>query len=165
MRAAPVAVATHQALHERMLLQRILARAGRRTGQDEHHSAFRRIQLDLAPGPSGSMTVRPRYVFVAPLDDDGRIDHRLWKDNAAECRVVRFYGASEHVGHLVGKANGAWAFRYDRDGEREDETGFHFAVERFVPGRHVSIKHANKRRIYRVSSVERVSIPSIPAME
>jgi hypothetical protein len=38
-------------------------------------------------------------------------------------------------------------------------------VERFVPGQHVSIKHANKRRIYRVSSVERVSIPSIPAME
>jgi hypothetical protein len=117
--------------------------------------AFRRIRLELAREtghPAGSR--KYGYVFVAPLDASGRLDPTLWKEHRDECRVVRFRPDDEDVGHLVHRPGGAWAFRYDVNGDEGDEAGFRFFDERFEPGEYVSIKEDNAVHTFRVSSVE-----------
>jgi hypothetical protein len=119
--------------------------------------AFHRIRLELArePGhPAGSR--RHGYVFVAPLNDDGRIDPKLWKEHRAECRVVRFRPDDEDVGHLVHGPGGAWRFHYDVKGDNSDEVGFRFGDEKFVVGEYVSIEEDSKMHTFRVTSVEHV---------
>lgn len=117
--------------------------------------ALQRIRLELArePGfPAGSR--RHGYVFVAPLDPDGRINAQLWKMHRADCRVVRFRPNDEDIGHLVHRPGGSWAFHYDIDGDEEDETGYRFGDERFVVGEYVSIEEAGKMHTFRVVSVQ-----------
>src|SRR6266536_1173975 len=79
---------------------------------------LKRIRLQLARSkqfPSGS---RQRgYEFVAPLDEVGHIDPRLWHQYRDHCRVRRFWeGEDEQVGRLVHKPGGAeharWVFDY-----------------------------------------------------
>lgn len=120
-------------------------------------SAFRRIRLELArepDHPAGSSKIG--YVFVAPLNEDNRIDARLWRTNRDDCRVVRFRPRDEDVGHLVHKPGGAWAFRYDVQGDAEEETGFRFGNESFVIGEYVSIKEGDKMHTFKVISVEQL---------
>jgi hypothetical protein len=119
--------------------------------------AFRRIRLELArePGhPAGSR--RHGYVFVAPLDESGRIDAKLWKQNRDDCRVVRFRPNDEDIGHLIHRPGGAWAFHYDIDGDEDDEVGFRFDDEKFVIGEYVSIREDETMHTFRVTSVEPV---------
>lgn len=119
--------------------------------------AFRRIRLELArePGhPVGSR--RHGYVFVAPLDETGRIDAKLWRQHRDECRVVRFRPDDEDIGHLVHKPGNAWGFHYDVDGDEPDESGYRFGDERFVVGEYVSIEEDRTMHTFKVSSVEHV---------
>ena len=119
--------------------------------------AFHRIRLELArePGhPEGSH--RSGYEFVAPLNNDDRIDAKLWKAHRAECRVIRFRPDDRDVGHLVHRPGGSWAFHYDVDGDEEDEAGYRFADERFVVGEYVSIREDDKTHTFQVTSVERL---------
>ena len=119
--------------------------------------AFRRIRLELArePGhPAGSR--RHGYVFVAPLDESGRIDAKLWKQNRDDCRVVRFRPNDEDIGHLIHRPGGTWAFHYDIDGDEDDEVGFRFDDEKFVIGEYVSIREDETMHTFRVTSVEPV---------
>ena len=119
--------------------------------------AFRRIRLELARDslhPSGDR--HSGYVFVAPLDDGGRIDARLWSLHRDECRVVRFRPDDEDIGHLVLRPDGEWAFRYDVDGDEADETGFRFNEERFISGEYVSIQEDDVMRTFKILSVEHV---------
>jgi hypothetical protein len=117
--------------------------------------SFQRIRLELAREPeypAGSR--RHGYVFVAPLDDAGRIDPRLWKQHRADCRVVRFRPNDEDIGHLIHRPGGAWAFHYDIDGDEDDERGYRFGDERFVVGEYVSIEENEKMHTFKVVSVE-----------
>lgn len=119
--------------------------------------AFHRIRLELArePGhPAGSR--RHGYVFVAPLDEQGRINTNLWKEHRDECRVVRFRPGDEDVGHLVQRSHGNWAFHYDVRGDEDDESGYRFGDERFVLGEYVSIREDGQMHTFRVTSVEHV---------
>jgi hypothetical protein len=128
---------------------------GKRTVGLPH--AFRRIRLELArepEHPAGSR--RHGYVFVAPLDETGRIDAKLWKQNRADCRVVRFRPDDEDIGHLIHRPGGSWAFHYDIDGDEDDEVGYRFADEKFVIGEYVSIEENEKMHTFRVTSVEPV---------
>lgn len=119
--------------------------------------AFRRIRLELArepQHPAGSR--RHGYVFVAPIDEAGRLDAKLWKQHRDECRVVRFRPDDEDVGHLVRTNGGNWAFHYDVGGDEEDETGYRFGDERFVVGEYVSIQEDGAMHTFRVTAVESV---------
>jgi hypothetical protein len=119
--------------------------------------AFRRIRLELArePGhPEGSR--RFGYVFVAPLDQEGRIDAALWKAHRDHCRVVRIRPDDQDVGHLIRQRNGDWAFHYDVDGDEPDEPGYRFGDERFVLGEYVSVRENEDMHTFRVSSVEHI---------
>jgi hypothetical protein len=116
---------------------------------------FRRIYLQLArePGhPEGDTGVA--YVIVAPLDADGRIDPRLWREHREACRIARFRpDQKDGLGRLVHRSGGAWAFHYDNAGNMPDEVGYHFSDERFTVGEYVSINEGGKMHTYRVAAV------------
>ncbi len=116
---------------------------------------FRKIRLELAREsghPEGDSEVG--YIFVAPLDPDGRIDSKAWKKHHEVCRVTRLRpDRDDDVGQLVHRPSGAWAFHYGGATKLPDEVGYHFADERFVPGEYVSIHEGNAMHTYRVTSV------------
>ncbi|MFG1463157.1 hypothetical protein V5F77_09650 [Xanthobacter sp. DSM 24535] len=119
---------------------------------------FREIRLELArekDHPEGSRNFG--YSFVAPLDENGRINPDLWHTHRDACRVVRFRpGEADDVGHLVRRPGGSWAFRYDVSGDEDDESGYRFGDEAFAPGEYVSIREDEEMHTYRVVSVEHV---------
>jgi hypothetical protein len=118
---------------------------------------FRQIRMELArehDHPEGDHDVS--YIIVAPLNPDGMIDPKLWKQHREACRVTRLRpNEQEGHGHLVYHPGGAWGFHYD-DEILPDEAGYHFADEHFVAGEYVSINEAGKMHTYRVVSVNRL---------
>jgi hypothetical protein len=116
---------------------------------------FRQIRIALAREPGhadGDNEVA--YIFVAPLDTEGRIDSKLWRAHREACRVARQRPNEEdRLGHLVYHAGGAWGFHYDDEANLADEAGYHFADERFVVGEYVSINERGKMHTYRVTTV------------
>ena len=64
---------------------------------------FRQIRIVLArePGhPQGDDEVA--YIFVAPIDAEGRIDQKLWRAHSEACRVARQRpNEDDQLGHLV----------------------------------------------------------------
>jgi len=107
---------------------------------------FRQIRIALArePGhPEGDDDVA--YIFVAPVDAEGRIDPKLWRAHREACRVARQRpNQQDEHGHLVHLPGGAWGFHYDGEADLPDEAGYHFADERFVVGEYVSINERGK---------------------
>ena len=118
--------------------------------------SFRKIRLELAREkgrPSGSAS--SGYIIVAPLDQERRFDAAAWKEYRDACRVVRFRpGEDDDIGHLVHRPGGSWAFRYDIQGDEDDEAGYHFQDEHFEIGEYVSVREADTTHTYRVVSVE-----------
>jgi hypothetical protein len=116
---------------------------------------FRQMRIVLArePGhPDGDDEVA--YIFVAPVDTEGRIDPKLWRAHREACRVARQRpNEADQLGHLVHHTGGAWGFHYDDDANLPDEAGYHFADERFVVGEYVSINERDKMHTYRVTTV------------
>jgi len=116
---------------------------------------FRQLRIVLArePGhPEGDDDVA--YIFVAPLDADGRINAKLWKQHRDACRVARQRpNEQDQLGHLVHLPGGSWRFHYDGEADLPDEAGYHFAEERFVVGEYVSINERGKMHTYRVTTV------------
>jgi hypothetical protein len=105
------------------------------------------IRMELARDDEFPMGSRNHgYEFVAPLNDDDRVDPEAWKAHRDRCRVKRFWeGEPDEIGHLVRKGPKQWAFHYDIHGDQDDdETGFRFADHRFRPGEYVSIREHNE---------------------
>ena len=116
---------------------------------------FRQIRIVLArePGhPDGDDEVA--YIFVAPVDIEGRIDPKLWRAHREACRVARQRpNEADQLGYLVHQPGGTWGFHYHDDANLPDDVGFHFADERFVVGEYVSINEHGKMHTYRVTTV------------
>jgi hypothetical protein len=116
---------------------------------------FRQIRIALArePGhPEGDDDVS--YIFVVPVDPNGRIDSKLWRAHREACRVARQHpNEQDEHGHLVQQPGGGWGFHYDGEANLPDEAGYHFADERFVVGEYVSINERGKMHTYRVTSM------------
>jgi hypothetical protein len=116
---------------------------------------FRHLRIALArePGrPDGDDDVA--YIFIAPVDTEGRIDPKLWPAHREACRVARQRpNQADQLGYLVHHAGGAWVFHYDDDANLPDEAGYHFADERFVVSEYVSINERGKMHTYRVTTV------------
>lgn len=107
---------------------------------------FRQIRIVLAcePGhPEGDDEVA--YIFVAPVDTEGRIDRKIWQAHREACRVARQRAnEQDELGHLVHHPGGAWGFHYDGETGLPDDLGYHFADEPFVVGEYVSINESGK---------------------
>jgi hypothetical protein len=132
----------------------------RRTGMTSHH-ALKQIRLQLARSkefPSGS--ARHGYDLVAPLDDKGHIDLKLWRKHQKECHVRRFWDDEEDAnGLLVHKPGGAeharWMFDYGAGSNEGEEAGYRFGAHTFAIGEYVSIRdHGGELHTFKVTSVE-----------
>ena len=122
---------------------------------------LKRIRLHLARSkefPAGS--ARHGYEFVAPLDRNGHIDPKLWRQHREHCGVRRFWnGADEQIGRLVHKPGGAeharWVFDYDTERADDDEGGHRFGSHAFKPGEYVSIRDNDEElHTFQVMTVE-----------
>jgi len=113
---------------------------------------FREIRMTLAKEPEhpeGDAAIK--YVFVAPLTPDGKIDASLWRRHREACRVTRSRpGTSDVHGHLIHRPGGSWAFHYENIA---DDIGFHFSDEQFRQGEYVSIREAGKFHPFQVTLV------------
>ncbi|MEF2551288.1 hypothetical protein VQ042_07900 [Aurantimonas sp. A2-1-M11] len=116
--------------------------------------SFRHVRLELAREkghPDGDS--RYGYDILVPLDTEGRIDPAEWKPHQAACRVRHFQeGQTDLIGRLRRKPGGTWYFDY-QEGPADDEIGFHFDQERFVPGEYVSIRRGGDTHTYQVKKV------------
>ena len=115
---------------------------------------FKIIHLDLArePGhPEGS--AEDRYTLVLPLDQDGRIDPDYCRKFPDLCQVAHasFHGGV-HRGLVTRDSDGSWAFDYG-DADTEDEAGFRFSDECFIPGEYVSVIREGQAHPYKVVSL------------
>ena len=121
---------------------------------------LKRIRLNLARSkefPAGS--AQRGYEFVAPLDADGHIDARLWRQHREHCGVRRFWDDEEEFGKLVHKPGGnehsRWVFDYDDSADEDDEAGYRFGSHAFRPGEYVSIRDEDgAMHTFQVVSVE-----------
>lgn len=117
--------------------------------------AFRYIRLERARDhnhPEGDS--KTAYIMIAPLDADSRIDVDIWREHKEACRIARKRPVGEdNLGHLVHGPGGSWRFHYDVARTTPDESGYHFADERFEPGEYMSIREADGVNSYRVVSV------------
>jgi hypothetical protein len=125
-------------------------------------NTLKHIKLQLARSkefPAGSAS--HGYDIVAPLDSEGHIDLKLWREHKVECRVRRFWDDEEDtIGYLVHKSGGAdhgrWMFDYgganNDDGE---EAGYRLGEHKFLPGEYVSIRgHDGELHTFVVITVE-----------
>jgi len=124
---------------------------------------FKRIQLHLARSkqfPSGSSL--HGYQLIAPLDKNGHIDARLWKEHPELCHVRRFWqGEADEVGLLTHKLGGSeharWVFDYDKQRDDDDETGYRFGAHVFAPGEYLTLRDQDSEHTFKVVSVENAS--------
>jgi hypothetical protein len=118
---------------------------------------FRHVRLLLAREkghPSGDRN--EGYDLVVPLDVEGRLDPIEWKAHQTACRIRRFRpGMEDLVGRLRRKPGGQWYFDYV-EGDDDNEIGFRFGDERFIPGEYVSIRTAGTMHTYQISLVEKL---------
>lgn len=115
---------------------------------------FRLVKLVLArSGEHPHGEPGEGYDLFAPLDGAGRLDTDGWRRNREACRVRHFTADGRtRIGHLRRKPGGRWYFDYEA-GEDDDEIGFRFGEERFVPGEYVSISHRSVMRTWLVAHV------------
>lgn len=122
--------------------------------------AFKRIRLHLARSeecPAGS--ARHGYDLIAPLDETGHINAKLWKKHRDYCRVRRFWdGEQDQIGRLVHRSGGderaRWIFDYDESRSDDDESGYRFGSHVFSPGEYLTLRHDDGEHTFRVVSVE-----------
>ncbi len=110
---------------------------------------MKHIALTLARSkdfPNGSSQIG--YDLVAPLDSNGHIDLAAWKTHCAACSVRHFSPSEgDKTGLLVHKAGGAeharWVIDYKVARDDDDEAGFMFGHDAFLPREYVTISDAN----------------------
>lgn len=116
--------------------------------------AFHRITLALAREkghPDGDPT--DRYILVAPLQADGRIDPRLWHEHPAACRVVRDDGDDRMIGLLAHGPGGRWSIQFETSNGVEEEPVFHLEDEHLRAGEYLSIIRDGVAHPFRVVAV------------
>ncbi len=114
------------------------------------------IELELAREPGHPLGDRDHaYHLYLPLHADGSIDAKAWHQNQAACRVRRMRpNEPEARGRIVHGPGGRWIFDYTDQTDRDDEVGFRFETERFVPGEYLSIREDDgKTHVFQVIAV------------
>lgn len=122
-------------------------------------NGFRRFRLELAREPNfPAGNPRDGYEFAGPLAPDGRIDAETWRKHRHHSHVRRFRDDSEQrLGLVARKPGGPWFFDYEPRNDADDEVGFRFGEEVFVPGEYVSVRNDDDEvHVYRVVTVEPV---------
>jgi hypothetical protein len=121
---------------------------------------LRRIRLELgrlAGSPGGNPNYG--YEFVAPLDDEGRLDAEAWPEVGQLCTMRHFAPRAEDVhGELIYRGRGEWAFSY-KPGDSDDEVIYRLAQHPLREGEYVSVTERDGvTRPFKVVSVETLHI-------
>ena len=121
---------------------------------------LKHIVLHLARGPGfPAGSTAHGYDIVAPLQADGHLDAKVWKEKRSLCRVRRFWnGEPDQVGTLVhrpgGRGGANWRIDYDASREDDDESGFRLDAHRFCENEYVSIRdRSGDTHTFKVASV------------
>lgn len=116
------------------------------------------ILLELAREPGHPLGDRNHgYHLYLPLTGDGQIDADAFAKVRPLCRVRRFRpNEAEAHGRVLHGPGGRWYFDYDRESDKDNETGFRLGDERFVPGEYVSVRENDgKMHTFQVILVRR----------
>lgn len=116
---------------------------------------FLTIRLELARTPEFPEGNRKcGYEFVAPLDEDGKLQVEAWRQHKKKCTVRRFWeDEDDEEGYLIHTRANQWAFSY-APGEEDDEPLFRFDDHVFREGEYISItEHDGVTRPFKVVSV------------
>jgi hypothetical protein len=110
-----------------------------------------RLELARTPDfPEGSSA--HGYDFVAPLDDDFRIDAKQWAAFKTQCRVTRFWGDEPEERGMLRHVGRGWRFDYDKDSTEDDEPLFKLDRHTLQPGTYVSVtEHDGEQLPFRVA--------------
>jgi hypothetical protein len=121
---------------------------------------LKRIRLELAR-TLGSPEGNPNYgyEFVAPLDNEGRLDEDAWPDAGQLCTLRRFAPGLEDIhGELIYRGSGEWAFSY-RQGDSDDEVIHHLREHQLRQGEYISVtEHDGVTRPFRVVRIETLHV-------
>ena len=124
-----------------------------------NNAILRKVTLQAARSkefPDGS--IRHGYDFIAPLDNEGRIDLESWKAHRSECFAHRFWADEPTMqGLLAHRAGGlggsTWTFEWKSRATDEDE-GYRFGDHLFRVGEYVSVREPEGDMLtFRVVSV------------
>lgn len=112
-----------------------------------------RLELGRTAGfPNGDRS--HGYEFLAPLTDDGHIDHDAWMQKKNECLVRKFEsGQSDEHGRLRHVGQG---WRFDFDPSRSDDDEPFYKLDRHIisPGLYISVtEHDGVQRPFKIVSV------------
>jgi len=114
---------------------------------------MRFIRLELARTdefPEGSHN--HGYELTAPVDAQGRLDVKKWRQGRGRSTVRRFWqGEDDEFGDLI-KTRDGWAFSY-APGEEDDEAIYRLESHVFAEGSYFSVtEHDGKTRPFKVVS-------------
>jgi hypothetical protein len=117
---------------------------------------LKKIRLELARVP-GSPGGNPNYgyEFVAPLDENDRLDAKAWPEVAQLCTMRHFAPGAEDVhGELIHRGAVEWAFSY-RPGDSDDEVIYRLAKHQLRSGEYVSVTEQDGvSRPFKIASVD-----------
>lgn len=117
-------------------------------------AAFRRVTLELAREPAHPAgDPADRYILIAPLQADGRLDADLAKAHRDSCRFAHQSDGASRRGSLVHGPGGRWELRYDDPAVTPGEVAFRLDKEHLEAGEYVSVVRKDGDHPYRVTAV------------
>ncbi len=117
---------------------------------------MKRIVLQLARNPGTPSGKENRgYTIYAPLQEDGHLDEREWRERQEECKVVRFNpDPDERATGLLRYRGSDWIFDYDPEDDSDDEVGCRLNEHYFHEGEYLTITAFGKSPLtYKVTDV------------
>ena len=108
------------------------------------------LRLARNPGyPDGDS--QQGYVITAPLDSSDRLSEAGWREQRADCKVIRFRPGTEHdADGLLTHRGERWYIHYDEDREGDDEPIHRLGDHSLAVGDYITIREVEGERTYRV---------------
>lgn len=93
------------------------------------------------------------YVLIAPLDADGKLDAKVWRQNCSACTVIRFKpGEERDATGLLEHKGSRWFFDYEELKDDDNEPVFRLGDHRLALGEYVTIHESDGKFLtYRVT--------------
>ena len=109
------------------------------------------------------------YEIVAPLREDGHLDHEAWRSDQALCTVRRFRpGEDDRHGRLAHRPGGAggghWVLDYDPLSDSDDESAHRLDAKMVRMGEYITLTDEKGTELtYRVDEVRPYFAPASAA--
>lgn len=93
------------------------------------------------------------YVLIAPLDGDGKLDPKAWREHRNACTVVRFKpGEERDASGMLDHRGSRWFFDYEELRDDDDEPVYRLGDHSLVLGEYVTVHESDGQVLtYRVA--------------